>query len=159
VETLIEEIRGAVGAGAWTLALAGVLALPDICAALESEDGHTTGQQYQLWVDRYLCAEYSMIDARELYKMRCSLLHQGRSSGATYERLVFTVGPGRVHKTIMNRALCLDLPTFAGDMIAAVARWRADVSSSAAVKRNEPALIRWYPTGFPPYIVGQPVLT
>ena len=115
MDDLIAEIRVAVDGGAWTLALAGELALPDICVALESPNGETTARQYKAWWRSNLSDEYPSVDAGEIYKMRCSMLHQRKSKKATYLRVIFVAAlphGGTFNRNIMNDALNLDLPTF-----------------------------------------------
>ncbi len=52
--------------------------LPDICAALESDDGEATGSRYISWSDIYL--PDSLLLGAERYRMRCKVLHQGRAA-------------------------------------------------------------------------------
>lgn len=47
MEQFIKEICAAVDGGAWILALAGMLALPNMCAAIESPNGKTSGPKYR----------------------------------------------------------------------------------------------------------------
>lgn len=156
----MREIEAAVEGRAWMLALAGTLALPDMCAAMESDNGKTTGARYKAWVETWLGGTYETLDSDELWQLRCSMLHQGRSKTRTYERVVF-VAPfnGNVfHNNVINDALNLDLPTFCADVIAAVHSWRETMASNPNYVRNSSALMRWHPDGLPPYIVGAPVL-
>jgi hypothetical protein len=51
--------------------------MPDVCAALESEDGRTTEQLYRAGCERWLdCAP---LNGLERYNLRCSLLHRGQA--------------------------------------------------------------------------------
>lgn len=77
---LLNEIEAAVKGGAWLLALMGLVAIPDICAALESEDGWATKGKYLAWFDKYLGREYPTLDAEEFYKVRNSMLHTGNTN-------------------------------------------------------------------------------
>jgi len=52
--------------------------LPDICAALESANGEATGQRYIDWCDKHLINP--KLSGAERYRMRCKVLHQGRTS-------------------------------------------------------------------------------
>jgi hypothetical protein len=62
VDHIFSEIRAAVSSGAWVLALFGVLAIPDICSALNSPDGRTKGKKYQAWFTHNLGAKYPSLD-------------------------------------------------------------------------------------------------
>ena len=61
----------------WSL-LHVTICLPDICAALESTDGGTTGKKYRVWCNRWL--KDRRLWGVERWRMRCKVLHQGRSS-------------------------------------------------------------------------------
>lgn len=161
MDQYIREIKSAVDGEAWMLALTATLALPDICAALQSSDGKTTGKKYKAWVECWLGDKYPTLDADEIYKIRCSLLHQGRTSGVSYSRVIF-VAPfnGNVfHNNVLNDALNLDLPTFCKDVLEAVETWRTKTSDNPTVLKNMDSMIQWYPNGLPPYVQGTPVLT
>lgn len=51
--------------------------MPDICGAMESENGEANPTRYLDWCKRYLASED--LSKEEWYEMRCSLLHQGRT--------------------------------------------------------------------------------
>lgn len=55
-----------------------VLVLPDVCAAMESVNGESDDGRYRNWCKRYLSDE--MINPDDWYRMRCVILHQGRTS-------------------------------------------------------------------------------
>jgi len=59
------------------------LCLPDICAALEAADGIARPRQYKKWCDDHM--KDPRLPSAERYRMRCKVLHQGRST---------TDGPG-----------------------------------------------------------------
>lgn len=162
MEDFIKEIRAAIKGQAWLLALAGVLALPDMCAALESNDGCTTGSKYKSWVNRWLISnKYSSLEPGDLYQMRCSFLHQGHARSRAYDRIIFT-GVDRnivMHNNTINEALNLDLPTFCEDIIDAVLAWQETMTDNDNYETNIENLIHWHPTGLSPYIVGVPVLS
>lgn len=161
MDDLINEIEHAVNSGAWLLALAGTLALPDICAAVQSPNGKTTGSKYKRWVQDYLLKDYPKLDPDELYQMRCSLLHQGTSSAVKYKRVMF-VSPTsnvRIHNGVVDDALFLDMRIFCADVIKAVRSWQSAVSGTAAYKQNVDLVMRWHRGGFDRYVSGGDILT
>ncbi|APX02904.1 hypothetical protein [Arthrobacter sp. QXT-31] len=165
MDGFIDDIKFAVQHGRWVLALAGTLALPDICAAMQSENGQTTGSKYKNWVRAHLAEKYPRLDPGEMYKMRCSLLHQGTSSTVKYSRIIF-IGPEsnlQIHNGLVRHGdesvLILDLPTFCADVIAAVNAWRDAVKETANYRRNIKTMMRWRPEGIAPFIAGGRVLT
>lgn len=161
LDHLFAEIRAAVSNGMWLTALMSTLALPDICAALGSSNGQNSRHKYQLWWDANLKSKYPHVDAKEFYKLRCSMLHQGGTKADTYSRILFAAGgPGTVmHNNFIEDALNFDLPTLADDVIAAADSWLTATRENEPVKSNLTKMIRWYPQGLPPYIGGVPVLS
>lgn len=110
---------------------------------------------------------YANLDPHELYKMRCSFLHQGTSAAAQYSRVMF-LGPespvGIHHMVIHNEddnetVLVMDLPTFCADMISAVRAWRKDAERTTNYRRDIESLMRWRAVGLRPYVEGVRVLT
>jgi hypothetical protein len=53
-----------------------VLALPDICGALASENGRASGSKYKTWLRDNVPSLASGADL--IYGPRCSLVHQGK---------------------------------------------------------------------------------
>lgn len=165
MDALIEDIEFAVVHHRWLLALTGTLALPDICAAVGSANGQTTGARYKAWVQEHLSHKYPRLDPDELYKMRCSLLHQGTSSTVKYSRIIFC-GPDasfRIHNGVIqngdDEVLLLDLPTFCSDVITAVRAWKVQSEGTQNYQQNIGKLMRWRAQGMEPYVIGASVLT
>jgi hypothetical protein len=82
---LFQQIDCAVGANLYYVALLAALSLPDICGAMESDDGEATGQRYIAWFNRWVAPKYTVRGAPSLtgevcYYYRCSALHQGRAA-------------------------------------------------------------------------------
>ena len=142
------------GRAYWAL-LHVTVCLPDICAALQSDDGETRKPRYIDWCDAYLQSPF--LTGAERYRMRCKVLHQGRA--ATDEpsgRYVgFSFGQpaanGQVdHNRVDNhaKALNLDVGCLAREVREGVERWidhiEANRNTPAAVnvERNLPALVQ-----------------
>src|SRR5688572_17499086 len=89
-EELLNDIERGLAAGAFYLSLYAALTLPDVAAALESDDGRTTGSRYVAWVDRHIAPKYVWTGAQgspevqftghDCWGIRCSMLHQSRSA-------------------------------------------------------------------------------
>jgi hypothetical protein len=75
VSELVSQVRAAANADLYYLALFGVLVLPDICGALDSDNGRASGPKYKDWVRKNVPQQAGQ--AEEIYGLRCSLLHQG----------------------------------------------------------------------------------
>lgn len=75
---LLSEINKAATSGMPFLAVAMTVALPDICVSLVSEDGRSDRERYVHWCDANLGPRFSLLTGRDLYSMRCGVLHNGR---------------------------------------------------------------------------------
>lgn len=158
---LIEEIRAALRANMFTLALQGTLALVDICAALGSDSGRTNRSLFEAWFQKNLGGKYPLLGADDVYQLRCGMLHQGRMSSKQYEAIIFTLPhPSEtvLHNNRFNDALNLDLVEFCDDIITAAELWWAANRTADPVLSNSADLARIRPGGLEPYVVGLPVL-
>ena len=63
MDVILAEVDRALNAGFYYLAVDNCLALPDICAAMESADGETTGNRYKAWYEKWIAA----LDTRPRY--------------------------------------------------------------------------------------------
>lgn len=163
METITDEIEGALSSGLYYLAVVVTLGLPDVCAALESADGTTSGGKYQAWCDAWFIPSYPELTSRDLYGIRCGVVHQGRLGHPTmqYARVLFTVpneNANVFHQNVMNDALNLDAVTFCRDMIRAVKRWYAAKQGEPSIVANIPRLVRFHARGLPPYMIGMPLI-
>lgn len=74
----LSEIKAALDAGLYTLAITGALSLPDICASLESaapNDKSDVGKKYKNWYRKY-AEKNCFLTPDACYKYRCSMVHQ-----------------------------------------------------------------------------------
>src|SRR5260370_31847034 len=137
--------------GNYYAALFSTLILPSICGALESVNGTDTRAKYIGWYNRYI---YDlMLKGEDCYALRCSLLHQGRTThrSSSFSRVLFTYPhPSRTtfHNNSINGALNLDIPKFCERVLRAVERWQAEEENTANYQRNIADSIRLYPNGF-----------
>jgi hypothetical protein len=167
MDTILEQIRNALDRRLHYLAVASALTLPDICAALESEDGETKKERYRAWYDLWLGPRYPMITSNDLYRLRSGVVHQGifGPNGMQYNRIVFMLpGRAKLHCCISSidnnseAVLQLDADTFCLDMIGSVRSWLASKSTDASVQKNLPRLLQFRPHGIPPHFVGFPLI-
>ena len=160
---LLGQIRRASGAGLYYAALFPALALPDICAALESDDGIATAPRYIAWFDKWVAPRYQgWFSGEDCYAFRCSLLHQGSTQHprSRYARILFLEpGSGMVlHNNILNDALNIDVRIFCEDVAAGVEAWLPEAEELPHYRKNRDRFISRYERGLPPYIVGVPVI-
>ncbi len=121
-----------------------VVVLPDVCAALESTDGESTGSRYQDWCSRHLPpVPLSPLDR---WEMRCDILHQGRATASkgqyrTFSFLRHAVDPSphqRVTRKTSGNNIALDPAQMAREVTGAVRHWFAELQKpqNAAVRQN-----------------------
>jgi len=163
MQTLLADIEAALQGGHYYLVIAIVLSLPDVCSALESQDGTTSGARYKKWYGTWLATVYPMITADDMYSLRCGVIHQGRfgHDKMQYRRILFTLpNPQKniFHKNILNDALNLDACSFCRDILNSVSQWYAAKQNEPNVQANLPRLLRLYPQGLAPYMVGIPLI-
>jgi len=63
MKTLTDEIMNCLRNRLWYAALVLALLLPDICAALESQDGFSSRDRYKSWYDSWLGKKYDSVGA------------------------------------------------------------------------------------------------
>jgi len=114
----------------WALAHL-VMMMPDICGALESDDG--SERRYRTWCELWL--ECALFNGLERYKERCSLFHQGQTQpdvsrikgeALRYDRVSF--GPsGSPHMHAEGRLLHLDVVKLHADTVRGIGNWAAEM--------------------------------
>ena len=164
MQDIIQQIRAANKVGLYYVALFSALAVPDICAALESADGQASKDKFVAWFNANVAPSYNgFLDGESCYYFRCSMLHQGSTQHprGRYSRIIF-VEPGNsgmvLHNNILNDALNIDARIFCEDICAATERWWPKASTRPDVQTNLARFVRRYPGGLAPYIVGLPVI-
>ena len=167
MEILIREIMEALKHRLLYAALLLTLTLPDICAALESQDGQSNSQRYKDWFNTWLSKKYEdQLDAEDMYRLRCAVAHQGRFEhpGMRYERVFFTLRPGGMffHKNelpgVARKGLNLDLLWFCKDVVENAEAWFAQKKSDPQVQANLARLVQFHPNGMLPYLEGVPAI-
>jgi hypothetical protein len=159
---LLNEVNKAASSGMPFLAISMAVALPDICAALSSPDGRTTGDRYKDWCRDNLGDEFNYVTPDDLYSMRCGVLHQGRFGGMKHSvaRVIFFLpgGPATFTNCKLNDAYAYSVVDFCKNMADAVYRWCEKHKNDQTVQANIPLLMQYRATGFPPYVQGITVL-
>ncbi len=175
MEAIFAEVQRALQAGSYYAALVTSLSLPDICAALESDTGDTTGKSaelYKKWCSTWLIplGKVGELTEKDIYALRCGVMHQGRVGhpNMQYDRLLFKLpdaagsywnnvvfeNNGDSHETV----LMLDVLTCCNSMIAAAQKWYDTNGDSTNVQKNLPQLVQYRPMGLAPHVIGVPVI-
>jgi hypothetical protein len=85
MELFLQQIQASLEEKLYYLALYTSLTIPDICSALESDNGEAEGKKYKQWYDKYMLNKYRSVagevvfSADDCWYFRCSILHQGSS--------------------------------------------------------------------------------
>lgn len=162
IEPYLGEVESATDAGFYRLALMGALTVPDIMAALDSEDGVTNGARYKEWFEdnarhffetdipdlpdwlkgkiRELPKPELVFDGEACWSFRCAFLHQARTEHpAGFDNIVF-VEPGAstntFHLNYLGKVLNIDLRIFCASMVQAAREWLAEHHTDPQVQKN-----------------------
>jgi hypothetical protein len=157
MKDVLAQIDAANKAGYYYVALFSALAIPDICAALESPDGEARGDRYIDWYDRNV--DSGPATGQDIYRFRCSLLHQGRTSHpkSNFSRIIF-IEPGAstnvFHNCVVGDALLIDVQLFVSDLMAATTQWLVSAENTETFQKNFAAFVARHPDGLKPYMTG-----
>jgi hypothetical protein len=183
LRSLLNQLEKSLEANLYYVSLMTALTIPDIAAALESDDGLAKGSRYVAWYEKWVRPRFSELvmaslpeDVRQhmqnlenpltgeaCYLFRCALLHQGTTQHpkAKYSRIIF-IEPGAttnvIHYGQMNDVLMIDLPSFCREVIAGTSLWFAEAEKTDSFRKNYDRFVRRYEGGLKPYIVGVPVI-
>jgi hypothetical protein len=177
MEEIFNQIRSAISCKLYYSALFMAVTIPDICSALQSENNKTTGSKYENWFNKYIPKlapnKYGIdgqLKAEDLYKIRCSLLHQGQTNNQKdYKRLLFIEPDTGAYKSLNSihccivgndsaeKSLLIDVVKFCEDIIKGGEEWLKEMENDDNYKINSEKLIKRYPNGISP-IVGTPII-
>lgn len=167
---LLDELDRVAEAGFCYVALSMALAIPDMCAALDSQNGETTRRKYIAWFDQWVSPKYTVgpdkrpsLSGETCYYYRCGMLHQGRAMHEKlgYSRILF-IEPGRgltMHNNVLNDALNIDVPMFVRSITSSARAWIQSKKGDGAFEQNLQYFMRRHKGGLPPYIVGVDVIS
>lgn len=161
---LLFQIKKGLFSNLYYLSLFASLAIPEICGAVDSEDGRASKENYVDWFDKYVgprCQEF--FDGEDCYNFRCSLLHQTASAHpkGKFSRILFvepTAIDSDLHCRIVEGALVLDVRIFCQEIIKGAEKWLEEKEKTELFQKNMAKFIRRYPEGLPPYVTDMPVI-
>jgi len=135
--------------------LMGSLSLIDTCAAINSPNGETNNKKFKKWFNKYLTDSSTnspmiSFSADECYKLRCRIFHQSiaaidsKTTNYTVKtgKIVFTAGPGSIHRSNSMGIYYLDIHKFMKEVIDGVAKWFEEVKLEQHVNQNIMKLIQ-----------------
>ena len=119
----LSEIEKAVENKLYIIALTSALALPDICACLESSnpnDNSGVRKRYKKWYIKN-AQNRCLLDAESCYKYRCSMVHSNNSLIDTAcEKVAFFLPP--VNTTFNNCDVKITFKNSSGDDVIEIAK-------------------------------------
>jgi hypothetical protein len=130
-----------------------LVVLPDICGALESENGKATPRKHHRW-----CAYFGQdptFTPVDRYALRCVLLHQGRTvttwgQYGSYSFLQPTPSGPVDHRLVADfgrygKNLPLDVDKLAAETVQAIRAWFADLQQPTNARRLQHVRkhVRW----------------
>lgn len=128
--------------------------VPDVCSGISSSTGKTNNILYKNWAKKYFIKYYpDFFSEDELYRLRCSLLHQGKTSheGSKYSGLRFVLPSNiklynikQINKTTRKEYFVTDIREFCLNMILAYEEWRKESMDTPNYKRNIQNIINIY---------------
>lgn len=143
MQILIYELKKATENNLWFLAINIALTVPDICSALESENGQTDGDKYRNWVNKYLVHKYNgFITGDDIWKLRCASLHQGKFNhdNPRFNKVIFQVpfngNSGGMHNNIIGGTLQLNAMIFVTDIINSYEEWLINNKENSFIQTN-----------------------
>jgi len=122
-----------------------VVVLPDICAALESDNGLTNGNLYKDWYRQHL-TQISKLNGEDWYSIRRGLLHRGTtlSDQGNYKSYSFsqpTPNGVVVHRITFNQPsgshLHLDVGELKKEILAAMRKWFQQLEQNSDSARSQ----------------------
>jgi hypothetical protein len=141
------------------LALLGALIVPDICGALDSDDGGASGAKYRRWLEKNVPEQAE--DVGLIYGLRCSLLHQGRAmphGSTTPIAFMYPTAGVQLHNlsTVVDDEEIgwLSIPMFVEEVTRGAERWLAEYGDTKRVQTNLAKFARLRVDGLPPHVEG-----
>jgi hypothetical protein len=158
MEELIKELKIALDNKLYITAINTALIIPDICSALQSENGETKGSKYENWFNKYVSDKYyNMLNGNDVWKLRCASLHQGTLNKGykSFEKIIFQIPTNNgffVHCNMLNNCLSLDIDTFVNDILNGYKSWILDMENNENYKSNINSSFKYHSKGLSPYI-------
>ncbi|MEG8016787.1 hypothetical protein [Sphingomonas sp. LR55] len=137
MEEVIAGVHAAVDSNALYAALALALAVPDICARVETPDVGSA-VRYSRWWNENAVGKYTFngwdgkprifLTGNDVYALRCALLHEGQAditaqrARQALERFIFTEDC-HFHCNLIENVLQLSVATLCRDIANAAAAW------------------------------------
>jgi len=140
-----DEIERCRSNGCYWALLHVVVSLPDICAALESENNWATEKKYVGWCDNHL--PNPGLSAEDYREVRNLVLHQGQTLSRSGRYYKFTSKAGPAHRTKYDEIMILGVDELTTEMLVGIRKWFVALQKQGAaefkanVAKNLPTLV------------------
>ena len=161
--SLAKEIELCLDAGLYHVALLTALTVPDICGAMDAEDGISKHEKtYAPWFKEYVAPQYLSSDQRaftgkDCYQFRCRMLHQGTTAGkGRYAKIevLFKMDPEAAGIAFLRvdggTTLVINGPVFCRHVAYAIHNWLEVVEDTPRFKKNSEEVLRMLSLSFVP---------
>jgi hypothetical protein len=168
---VLNDIERAIEAKLYYPALLVALTIPEICVALTLDKKDFLKEKHYVgFVDKYTTPggpDGLGMSGLDCYRLRGGVVHRTNFSGhpkVDWTNVIFTVPETglQIHAMSIRApeklAAMLSLTTFCKAMIAAARKWYDDHKDDPKVAQSMNDMIRWCPTGLPPFVGGAPIV-
>ncbi len=130
--------------------------LPSICCALQSANGEDSEPKYIRWYDRFI--KDLFLKGKDCYKLRCSLLHQGKTKhkNLSFSGFRFSYPSKKLdlHNNNFGGDINLNIVYFCENMLTGVNKWLNEMENNSNYKANIQGIIKTHRDGFGDFIKG-----
>ncbi|MEK6848209.1 MAG: hypothetical protein AABX65_01090 [Nanoarchaeota archaeon] len=148
---IIEELEILLGQKLYASSLILAFMIPDICAAISSENGESTKNKYKTWFKEYMKKYERHFNGDNAWNYRCALLHQGKLKHpkSDYSSVYFTISQNiKFHNCIAyinkQKYYICDIEYFCRDVIGAYKNWHDVEKNKINYKRNMADVVKIY---------------
>jgi len=166
MEFIFSEIENCLKAKLYYSAFVCALILPDTCASL-SAPNEKTNVRYIEWYKKYVHSEKNFYTSEDCYALRCSMVHEGATFAhkSKFSRVLFILpeysnifGHNNMIQIGDEMVLMIDINIFCREIVNGARKWFSEIQQNEHFKKNYQKIIKIHPEGYPPYIVGIPVM-
>ena len=157
IDHILNEIKQALANHMFYIAISATLTLPDICVSLISKDGRSDGERYAKWCDAYLNSGFTYISGKDLWSLRCGVVHNARMGDLKHNvaKVIFSTSRNfRFSNCLFNDSYIYDAEEFCLNFIKHVKKWYKIHENDTLLKANINRLVKYHQDGLPPYFLG-----
>lgn len=138
MEQLIEELKSLMTTNLYASTVNIAIIIPDVCGALESQDGEASKIKYIDWIEKYVIYKYNFVTGLDFYKLRCASLHQGKfkHDNPNFKKIFFQLSGYPFHGCLIGGEFNLNLQLFCRDIIEGYDKWLGENKTNPNYIKN-----------------------